>query len=150
MKKSFFVLATVVLMTITGCGESPATNQPVTPVVTTPTTDNTTPTPTTSIDSVQPTSSPKPITTPTPNPAPTGPKQFTMAEVVAANTPSNCLTVINGNVYNLTDWIDKHPGGDQNILRICGIDGSSAYSNQHGGQRRPESILQGYKVGVLK
>jgi cytochrome b involved in lipid metabolism len=74
---------------------------------------------------------------------------YTMAEVATHNNKSNCWTTINGGVYNVTSWITQHPGGQQAILGLCGIDGSSAFNAQHGGQARPESELASFKVGVL-
>ncbi len=79
-----------------------------------------------------------------------GAKTYTMANVQAAATPANCLSAINGKVYDLTKWINQHPGGDRAILSICGKDGSAAFNNKHGGQMRPEKVLAGFEVGVLK
>lgn len=59
---------------------------------------------------------------------------YTMADVQAANSRAKCWTVINNNVYDLTKWIDQHPGGDKNILKICGKDGTQAFEQKHGGQ----------------
>lgn len=91
-----------------------------------------------------------PPKTPTPSPAPTPkPGTFTLAQVATRNTESNCYSAINGVVYDLTAWINKHPGGSREILRICGKDGSSAFNGQHGGDAKPEQILAGFEVGVL-
>ena len=75
---------------------------------------------------------------------------YTMAQVQAANSAQKCWTAIHGNVYNLTSFIDKHPGGDKNILKICGKDGTSAFENQHGGNNKPQEVLKGLKIGILK
>jgi hypothetical protein len=56
---------------------------------------------------------------------------------------------INGGVYDLTAWISKHPGGERAILSICGKDGSAAFNDQHGGQRRPANELSGFKIGTI-
>ncbi|MFA5991304.1 MAG: cytochrome b5-like heme/steroid binding domain-containing protein [Candidatus Doudnabacteria bacterium] len=80
----------------------------------------------------------------------TGGKTYTMADVQSASTPEKCWSAINGQVYDLTAWINKHPGGDKNILKICGKDGSSAFNGQHGGQSKPEGILKGFEIGILK
>lgn len=56
-----------------------------------------------------------------------GSKTYTMAEVATANSAENCLSVINSKVYNLTEWIKKHPGGQKAILGICGKDGTEAF-----------------------
>ena len=75
---------------------------------------------------------------------------YSMDQVAAANSQSKCWTVISGNVYDLTAWVSKHPGGQENILSICGIDGTSAFEGQHGGQGRPAKILASYKIGTLQ
>ena len=53
------------------------------------------------------------------------------------------------NVYDLTDWEDKHPGGAERIIALCGTDGSSAFDDQHSGEPEPEDMLAEYKIGVL-
>lgn len=75
---------------------------------------------------------------------------YTMAEVATHNSKQSCWTVISGSVYDLTDWISAHPGGERAILGLCGIDGTAAFEGQHGGQARPASELAGFKIGALK
>ncbi|MHB8871013.1 MAG: cytochrome b5 domain-containing protein [Candidatus Doudnabacteria bacterium] len=77
-------------------------------------------------------------------------KSYTMAEIVSANSASKCWVAISGKVYDLTKWVDMHPGGPENILAICGTDATQAFNNQHGGQRRPMQELTMFKIGVLK
>jgi cytochrome b involved in lipid metabolism len=77
------------------------------------------------------------------------PGTYTMAQVQAHNSASSCYTTINGAVYDLTQWIDEHPGGPQAILSLCGTDGTQAFENQHGGQARPEQELASLKIGTL-
>lgn len=91
-------------------------------------------------------------TTPTQEVAPTEAKAlptYTLADVATHNEEASCWTAINGQVYDLTAFIKKHPGGDRNILRICGIDGSQAFNAQHGGKKRPEETLAWFEIGVL-
>lgn len=75
--------------------------------------------------------------------------EFTLADVAKHSGEADCYSAIDGVVYNLTAWINKHPGGDRNILRICGIDGTQAYNSQHGNSSRTANILAGFEVGVL-
>ena len=77
-------------------------------------------------------------------------KAFSKAEVAKHATPSDCWAIINGNVYNLTKWINQHPGGPGVIKALCGQDGSAQFNGQHGGQKRPASELAGFKIGSLK
>lgn len=81
---------------------------------------------------------------------PTQLTRYTMTEVRAANKPEKCWTVIRGSVYNLTSWINKHPGGDKNILKLCGLDGTQAFEKKHGGQEKQENTLKGFEIGKLK
>lgn len=74
---------------------------------------------------------------------------YTMAQVATHKDKSSCWTVIDGNVYDLTNWISQHPGGEQAILSICGIDGTAAFRNQHDHAKRQEDILAGMKIGTL-
>ncbi|MDB5194518.1 MAG: conserved rane protein of unknown function [Parcubacteria group bacterium] len=76
-------------------------------------------------------------------------KTFTLADVAKHASASSCYSIINGGVYDLTAWINQHPGGQDAILSICGKDGSAAFNAQHGGQSRPESELAGFKIGMF-
>jgi len=94
-----------------------------------------------------PVASPSP--TATPAPATQAPSTFTLAQVALHNSNTSCYTTINGAVYDVTSWIGKHPGGAEAILSLCGKDGSAAFNDQHGGQRRPEQELASFKIGTL-
>ena len=74
---------------------------------------------------------------------------FTSAEVATHNSAGDCWTSINGKVYDVTDWEDKHPGGAERIIALCGTDGSSAFDDQHAGEPKPEDMLAEYQIGVL-
>ena len=76
-------------------------------------------------------------------------KSFTMAMVAMHNTQTSCWTTIGGKVYDLTTWISQHPGGASAILSLCGIDGTQAFQQQHGGQGRPERELASLLLGDL-
>ena len=76
-------------------------------------------------------------------------QSLTMAVVAKHHRPKNCWAAISGNVYNLTSWINRHPGGAGPIKGLCGTDGTSAFQNQHGGQGRPAQELKQFLVGPL-
>lgn len=72
-------------------------------------------------------------------------------DVVAQHaTPDDCWAAIDGNVYDLTDWIGAHPGGAQAITSLCGTDGTDAFNGQHGGQGQPAQELQTFLIGALQ
>lgn len=84
-------------------------------------------------------------------PTPAAPSQaYSMTDVQAHNTQSSCWSVIGGDVYDLTTWISRHPGGSQAIIGLCGTDGTDAYVGQHGTSRRPKSMLALLKIGSSK
>lgn len=84
-------------------------------------------------------------TTPTTTPS----ASYTLATVALHKSASDCWTTVDGSVYNVTSWIAQHPGGSGAIISMCGVDGSSAFSGQHGGQKRPTSELASFKIGIL-
>lgn len=77
-------------------------------------------------------------------------KQYTMADIAKHADATSCWSTVDGKVYDLTAWIDQHPGGSGAILSMCGVDGSSAFNDKHGGQRRPANELAGFIIGDLK
>jgi cytochrome b involved in lipid metabolism len=72
-----------------------------------------------------------------------------MEQVRLNNTSSSCWSVIDGFVYNLTSWINSHPGGAGAILSLCGVDGTSAFNAQHSNQTNPTQRLSTFRLGPL-
>ena len=84
-----------------------------------------------------------------PTPEVTTQSAYTMAKVKENNSAASCWSVISGNVYNLTQWINSHPGGPSAIRGLCGVDGSSSFNGKHGRQSNPNETLAGYLLGPL-
>lgn len=84
------------------------------------------------------------------SPPPSTPNAFSMMDVVKHATASDCWSVIRGNVYDLSSWVSRHPGGPQAIIGLCGKDGTPLYENAHGDSKRPASMLILLKIGALK
>jgi len=95
-------------------------------------------------DEPQPTQSAEP--SPTPQESVNG---YTLAQVSERNSAAECWVVIDGGVYDLTQWIRSHPGGSGAIINLCGKDGTASFTSQHGGQARPSSTLDGYYLAPL-
>jgi hypothetical protein len=93
-----------------------------------------------------PAATPAASATPTPSATTAG---YTMAQVSANNSAKSCWAVIEGSVYNLTNWINSHPGGSGAILSLCGTEATSSFKGKHGNQSRPAAQLSGYLLGVL-
>jgi len=73
-----------------------------------------------------------------------------MQQVAANNQAASCWTVIDGFVYNLTQWISSHPGGAGAIRSLCGIDGTASFKAQHANQSNPTQRLSGFLLGPLR
>ena len=89
---------------------------------------------------------PKASPTATPKTEPAG---YTMEKVRANNSEASCWSVIDGNVYDLTQWIASHPGGKGNILSLCGKNGTAEFASKHRGDGNPQARLKGFLLGPL-
>ncbi len=97
----------------------------------------------------QPTTSPQ-VSAPIKNTPTDTTTYYTAAEVSGHASTQSCWSIVNGKVYDLTSWINRHPGGSSAIKRMCGVDGSEDFNDQHGGKGRPERELAAFYIGVLK
>lgn len=95
-------------------------------------------------------------TEPAPEPTPTETTQarptngtYTLTDVQAHAVKTDCWTTINMKVYDLTEWVDYHPGGPDYIGMLCGKDGSAMFASRHAGQPAPEEALGYYVIGTL-
>ena len=75
---------------------------------------------------------------------------YTRTQVAQHASTSDCWTIIGRNVYNLTPYVPMHPGGPQEIGRVCGKVGTSAFMGEHGGNSSIQRMLKAYRVGALK
>ncbi|KKA22184.1 hypothetical protein T310_3783 [Rasamsonia emersonii CBS 393.64] len=53
------------------------------------------------------------------------------AEVAKHNTRESCWVIVNGHAYDVTDFLDKHPGGATVILKYGGKDATEEYNAIH-------------------
>ena len=81
---------------------------------------------------------------------------ITADEVAMHAVESDCWTIIEGDVYDITAYIPRHPGGG-NILDACGTDGSalfrgqevSSQGEQNNHSSRAEAALDGFLLDTL-
>ena len=76
-------------------------------------------------------------------------KKYKMATVKKHKTAKSRWTVVGTGVYDLTQWIKKHPGGSRAILALCGKNGTKAFRAQHGSTGAAARALAKYKIGKL-
>lgn len=79
---------------------------------------------------------------------------YTLEEVAQHSTKDDCWMAIHNKVYNVTDFISRHPGGDA-ILQGCGKDATELFETKPMGSRTPHSErarenLENFYIGELK
>ena len=94
------------------------------------------------------TQSPSPSKSATPS-ATTAPTKLTLDEIKKHDSSTSCWSIVYGNVFDLTKWITKHPGGAEKIRAICGKDGTSSFERQHTGDAGAAKQLSSYFLGKL-
>ncbi|OGE54835.1 hypothetical protein PENARI_c005G06821 [Penicillium arizonense] len=77
-------------------------------------------------------------------------QSFTPADVASHNSAEKGLYIIvDNNVYDVTNFIDEHPGGAKILKRVAGKDASKQFWKYHN-----ESVLKKYspklKIGEVK
>lgn len=72
------------------------------------------------------------------------------AEVAQHNKKEHCYIIVHNSVYNVTAMIDKHPGGADKIIPLCGKDATVAFTGVHGGMELQESTLASFKIAELE
>ena len=77
-------------------------------------------------------------------------ESLTLEEVQENDTPDSCWAAIDGTVYDLTDWVEEHPGGPARIEQLCGTDATDMFQGQHGGDEGPQNQLAEFEIGELR
>ncbi|KAL4889075.1 cytochrome b5-like heme/steroid binding domain-containing protein [Aspergillus ambiguus] len=77
-------------------------------------------------------------------------KSFSPADVASHNSPDKGLyIIIDSNVYDVTNFVDEHPGGAKILKRVAGKDASKQFWKYHN-----DGVLKKYspklKIGEVK
>ena len=78
-------------------------------------------------------------------------KFYTQDEVLSHNTPNSCWVLYKGKVYDVTEFIQDHPGGDDLILDYAGKDVTDIMKDEleHDHSEAAYEILEEYCIGTL-
>ena len=60
-----------------------------------------------------------------------GKKQFTWQELIKLNQPHNAHVAYKGKVYDITGFVEKHPGGQEQIMLAAGRDMTQLFHSYH-------------------
>lgn len=75
-------------------------------------------------------------------------KNITMEELKKHNQPNDCWISIRGKVFNVTSYIDYHPGGEDELMKGAGKNATQLFEDVHSWVNY-ESLLQKCYVGKL-
>lgn len=65
-------------------------------------------------------------------------KTFSLEEVAKHNKPEDCWLVIENKVYDVTKFLNEHPGGKKVVLNLAGKDATEKFNQLH----KPEVLTQ--------
>lgn len=77
-------------------------------------------------------------------------KWLTLEEVAKHSSSSDCYTVIDWKVYDVTSFFWKHPGWDANLAKTCWIDATELFNNKHWANEKAKMKKEEFLVWELK
>jgi nitrate reductase (NAD(P)H) len=72
---------------------------------------------------------------------------YTMDEVAKHDTADDLWVVLHGKVYDLSGFLDVHPGGEEALLLVAGQDATHDFDAIHG--EGPKRSKEKYVIGIL-
>ncbi|KQJ97471.1 cytochrome b5 [Brachypodium distachyon] len=75
-------------------------------------------------------------------------KVFGFEEVAKHNVAKDCWLVIAGKVYDVTPFMDEHPGGDEVLLAVTGKDATSDFEDI-GHSESAREMMEKYHIGEI-
>ncbi|KAF8031587.1 hypothetical protein BT93_D0721 [Corymbia citriodora subsp. variegata] len=77
-----------------------------------------------------------------------GSKVFTLAEVAEHNSPKDCWLIVEGKVYDVTKFLEDHPGGDEVLLSATGKDATDDFEDV-GHSSTAKAMMDEFYVGEI-
>ncbi|KAJ4733660.1 Cytochrome b5 [Rhynchospora pubera] len=75
-------------------------------------------------------------------------KVYTLSEVSEHNTNKDCWLIINGKVYDVTKFLEDHPGGDDVLISSSGKDATDDFEDV-GHSTTARAMMDEYYVGDI-
>jgi len=63
--------------------------------------------------------------------------------------PNKCLIIVEGNIYDVTEYVEKHPGGAQVIRYVNGQDATDLFRRIHSKNTEADAWLQSFLIGSV-
>ncbi|KAL2735585.1 cytochrome b5-like [Vespula squamosa] len=74
---------------------------------------------------------------------------YTRNEVARHNKEEDLWLVMHGGVYDLTDFVKNHPGGEEVLINLAGQDGTVCF-NDIGHSGEAISLKETFKIGEIE
>lgn len=74
-------------------------------------------------------------------------KTFTAEEVAKHNIKTDCYLIVSNQVYDVSSYISKHPGGVRRIVDVCGQETSQIFASIH--SNFAWNLLKEYYIGDI-
>lgn len=79
-----------------------------------------------------------------------GKGKYTWQDVAAHNTANSAWVIIEGQVYDITQFLDRHPGGSEMLLLAAGRECTDLYNSYHAlATKDTRKYLDAYHIGAL-
>lgn len=75
-------------------------------------------------------------------------KTYSLAEIKAHNTNKSTWIVIHNNIYDVTEFLNEHPGGEEVLLEQAGKEATEAFEDV-GHSTDAREMMKKFKVGEL-
>ncbi|XP_068629944.1 cytochrome b5 [Battus philenor] len=75
-------------------------------------------------------------------------KEITLDEVKKHRNKKSVWMVIHNDVYDVTSFLEEHPGGEDTLLEAAGKDATEAFEDV-GHSNDARELLNKYKIGTL-
>ena len=77
-------------------------------------------------------------------------RSYKWQEIAKHNTAKSAWVYLGDDVYDVTSFIDRHPGGRDLLLLMAGRDITDVFVSYHPFTEKPRSVLKQFKIGKLR
>lgn len=74
---------------------------------------------------------------------------YTLSQVAEHNSNEDCWVLVDGKVYDVTEFLSQHPGGDDVILACTGKDATDDFEDI-GHSQSARQTMEGFRVGDIE
>eukprot|EP00252_Welwitschia_mirabilis_P018138 TRINITY_DN40366_c0_g1_i1.p1 TRINITY_DN40366_c0_g1~~TRINITY_DN40366_c0_g1_i1.p1 ORF type:complete len:143 (+),score=38.40 TRINITY_DN40366_c0_g1_i1:336-764(+) len=76
-------------------------------------------------------------------------KVFSLAEVANHTSKDDCWVVIHGKVYDVSKFLEEHPGGEEVLVEASGKDATQEFEDI-GHSESARGMMETYEIGTLE